>query len=289
MILTTPAPTLRCYMNWLAFEGLPEFPQGRLQAIQEAGYDGVQLIEPLDRALVAQARSLALGVCGGGRVNQPADAHRLAAEAKAEGLECLTLHVGWGLEDDDEGARLIAAVLEASAKYGVPLYPETHRATLFQDLWRTVQFIRRFPDLRFNGDFSHWYTGLEMVYGGFENKLEFIRPVLDRIRFLHGRIGNPGCMQVDIGDGDRHDHPYVAHFRALWTASFQGFLRAAQPTDTICFTPELLAANIYYARAFEGQEECDRWQQSQILVRIARDCFDEALGLLSPFAKSSIP
>ena len=160
----------------------------------------------------------------------------------------------------------------------MPLYPETHRATLFQDMWRTVRFADMFPDLRFNGDFSHWYTGLEMVYGGFDAKFDFIRPVLDRIRFLHGRIGNPGCMQVDIGEGDAGEHPYVEHFRKLWTASFAGFLRSARPNDSICFTPELLAPEIYYARTFQGREESARWEQSLVLRRIARECFDAAAG-----------
>ena len=36
---------------------------------------------------------------------------------------------------------------------------ETHRATICQGMWRTVQFVKRFPELRFNGDFSHWYAG----------------------------------------------------------------------------------------------------------------------------------
>lgn len=270
------APTLRCYMNWLALNGLPEFPCGALKAIREAGYDGVQLIAPLDVALAAEARELGLGVCGSGRVNRPEDASRLAAEARAAGLECLTLHVGWGLEDDSEAHRLIEAVLAAASEYAVALYPETHRATVFQDMWRSVQFVRRFPELRFNGDFSHWYTGQEMVYGGFESKLEFIRPVLDRVRFLHGRIGNPGCMQVDIGDGDSERHPYVGHFRALWQAAFKGFLRTAEASDSICFSPELLAPGIYYARTFQGREECDRWQQSLLLCRIARECFATA-------------
>jgi sugar phosphate isomerase/epimerase len=107
-----------------------------------------------------------LGKAGLGRVNRPADADSLAARFRDEGLECATLHVGWGMEDDDEAARLIDAVLNASVRYDVPLYVETHRATIFQDLWRAVQFVARFPELRFNGDFSHWYTGLEMVYGG---------------------------------------------------------------------------------------------------------------------------
>lgn len=268
--------TLRCYMNWLALEALPDFPNGPLQAIRDAGYDGVQFIQPLELALVDKARAMGLGVCGSGRVNAPADADSLAAEARQAGLECLTLHVGWGLEDDVEANRLIAAVLEAAAKHGVPLYPETHRATIFQDMWRTVQFLRRFPELRLNADFSHWYTGQEMVYGGFEKKLEFIRPVFDRVRFIHGRIGNPGSMQVDAGDGRPDGRPFVAHFRALWTAAFAGFLRTAQPGASICFTPELLAPRIYYARTFGGREECDRWQQSLVLRRIAEECFAEA-------------
>ena len=269
-------PELRCYLNWLALNGLPDFPNGPLAAIRKAGYDGVQFIQPLSPALIEQARACGLGVCGSGRINLPAEAEPLAREARESGLECLTVHVGWGIEDDDEAARLIAAVLEASARHGVPLYPETHRATIFQDMWRTVQFVRRFPALRFNGDFSHWYTGLEMVYGGFETKLEFIRPVLERIRFLHGRIGNPGCIQVNIGDGDVRAHPYVGHFRTLWTAAFAGFLAKAEADESICFAAELLAPGIYYARTFDGREESDRWQQSLVLARIARECFAEA-------------
>jgi sugar phosphate isomerase/epimerase len=156
---------LRCYLNWLALDGMPVPNAGWMQAFREAGYDGIQLIEPLDLDLLNEARSHGFGVCGSGRVNHPSDAYRLAKGACETGLECLTLHVGWGLEDDDEAAQLIEAVLDASVQSAIPLYVETHRATLFQDIWRTVQFTRRFPQLQFNGDFSHWYTGLEMVYG----------------------------------------------------------------------------------------------------------------------------
>ena len=150
-----------------------------------------------------------------------------------------------------EGARLIEAILNAGARYDVPLYVETHRATLFQDMQRTVDFVHRFPQLRFNGDFSHWYTGLEMVYGGFENKLSFIQPVIERVRFLHGRIGNPGCMQVAIKPED--PAPYVAHFRTIWIQCFKGYLREPAPQQPfITFTCELLAREIFYARSFNG-------------------------------------
>lgn len=283
---STRPPCMRCYLNLMALEDLPpesSAPSTRdaeqlFEAIRQAGYAGVQLIEPATSAQQAACARLGLGKAGLGRVNHMAEADHLAARFRDEGLECATLHVGWGMEDDDEGARLIDAVLAAAARYGLPLYVETHRATLFQDLWRTVQFVRRFPELRFNGDFSHWYTGLEMVYGGFENKLEFIRPVLDRVRFIHGRIGNSGCIQVDISDGDSGDHAFVEHFRALWTAAFRGFLSSAQAGDYMLFVPELLSPKIYYARLLNQRgpapaEESDRWAQSLVLRRIAGECF----------------
>jgi hypothetical protein len=270
---------LRCYLNWLALDGLQIPEAGWMQAIRSAEYDGIQLIEPLDLDLVKKARSHGFGVCGSGRVNHPSDAYRLAMEAREAGLECLTLHVGWGYEDEDGATQLIEAVLDASARYSVPLYVETHRATLFQDIWRTVQFIRRFPQLQFNGDFSHWYTGLEMVYGGFENKLAYIQPVIERVRFLHGRIGNPGCMQVDVGDmQDASKLSFVAHFRTLWTGVFASFLHRSLLGESICFAAQLLAPDIYYAREFNGREESDRWQQSLVLIQIARECFHEAQG-----------
>ena len=214
-------------------------------------------------------------------MNEPADAEELAERFAGEGQECATLHAGWGIEDDEDAARLIDAVLSASEKYSVPLYVETHRATIFQDMWRTVRFVERFPALRFNGDFSHWYTGQEMVYGGFEMKLAFIAPVLERVRYLHGRIGNPGAMQVNVEDGDPRQHPYVEHFRQMWTAAFQGFLQSAAAGDYICFTPELLAPQIYYGRLIPEAggvpvEECDRWEQSLVLKRIAEECFEQA-------------
>jgi hypothetical protein len=189
--------------------------------------------------------------------------------------------VGWGIEEDDAADALIEAVLAASGRRGIPLYVETHRATIFQDMWRTVGFVRRFPKLQFNGDFSHWYTGQEMVYGGFERKLALIAPVIERVRFIHGRIGDPGSMQIDIGDGDEAAHASVGHFRTLWTASFRGFLASVPEGGHILFVPELLSPRIYYARTFRsepgrGMEESDRWAQSLVLKRIAEECFEAA-------------
>src|SRR5271168_1210836 len=107
--MTNSASQLRCYQNWLALDGLLEPRSGWIQTIQDAGYDGIQFIEPLNLVLVEQAHSHGLGICGSGRVNLPEDAERLAREALLADLECLTLHIGWGYEKDDEAIALIEA------------------------------------------------------------------------------------------------------------------------------------------------------------------------------------
>ena len=277
---------LLCYMNLMAVEDLPAWSAGPratdlaqvLEAIHEAGYDGVQFTGPIGAREARLCEGLALGRCSSGRVNEPREADELAARLAGEGQECGTVHLGWGMEDEARAGALVEAVLAAAERRGIPLYVETHRATVFQDLWRTVQLVRRYPQLRFNGDFSHWYTGLEMVYGGFEAKLAFVAPVLERVRFVHGRIGNPGCIQVSLGDDTSRHEPYVSHFRALWTASFAGYRRDAEARAPFLFVPELLSPRIYYGRVFpsrEGvpREEGDRWTDSFTLCRIARECW----------------
>jgi hypothetical protein len=280
---------LRLYMNVKALDDLPESSSGprsgtfaeQMEQIRSGGFEGVQFDTLATSEELTTCRNLNLGIAAGARVNTPQQPLSLAEQLSGEGYECATLHAGWGMEDDDEAARLIESILHASDRCRIPLYIETHRATIFQDMWRTVGFIRRFPEIRVNGDFSHWYTGQEMVYGGFEKKFAFIQPVLERVRFVHGRIGNPGCIQVAV-DGSAAEQPnYVQHFEQLWTASFRGFLRSAQPHDFICFTPELLAPKIFYARTFRTSqgvavEESDRWEQSLVLNRIAQHCFEDA-------------
>lgn len=278
------APRLRIDLsggNLLTLPPESRGPKGdlraKLQAAKRAGFEGVQGVDP------ALCRELGLQVTGSARVNKPAEADTVARKNKDAGADLVTLHVGWGLEDDRTAGRVIDAIIAAGEKHQIPMLIETHRATITQDIFRTVQFAKRHPQVRFNGDFSHWYTGLEMVYGNLEEKLHFMQPVFDRVRFVHGRIGNPGSMQVDIGTATRggKQRPYVDHFREIWTRAFRGFLKSAKPGDFISFTPELLPSNIYYARLVKNTrgkfvEEGDRWQQALLYVNIAKECFAAA-------------
>lgn len=282
---TANPPRLRVDIHagnlWL----LPEWSTGPtgsqrevMAAVKAAGFEGVQGGDP-QKCAEAGLACTAFGLV---RNDEGTSTEDLAGMAKVwadAGNQCCTLHVGNGFEDDEEADRMIEAVLEASEQSGLPLYVETHRATITQDPWRTVQLAGRHPELRFNADLSHWYTGLEWTYGNVEPKRAAIGPVLDRVSFMHGRIGSPGRIQVDVGEDA--GHPSVGEFRALWTSAMAGFQRGAGPGDVLIFAPELLPAVIDYALEIPGpdgtpREEGDRWAQAQVLARIARECWAAA-------------
>ena len=205
----------------------------------------------------------------------------------ARGDQCLTVHAGWGIEDDAEVFRLVEAILEASRKHRLP---DVHRDPPRHHHPGHVAhraITREFPEVRFNGDFSHYYCGQEMVYGGMEMKLAFMAPIFERVGFMHGRIASPGGMQVPIdaiNGTPRMAHgvaDYLADFREMWTLAMCGFLRNAGPGDVLVFAPELLAGTYYYARLFPDSsgklvEESDRYAEALLYRDLARECFQSA-------------
>ena len=273
-------PFLRIDINYGTCDELPSFsigPKGndreKHAAIAKAGFGGIQDGNP------ELCKEFNLQITAHARVNKVGDLEDLLPVWKSLNYNCATVHLGWGMESDLQMDELVNYIIQCSTRYNFPIYIETHRATITQDMYRTVEMVKRFPEIRFNADFSHWYTGQEMVYGGLENKLEFIEPVFDRVRFIHGRIGNPGSIQVDIDEAENLN--YVMDFKKMWTKSFVGFLKTAQPGDYICFTIELLKSDIFYARTIKTnhviQEEGDRWQQALLYKDIIKECWEDAL------------
>ena len=270
---------------------LPEWsmaPKGLTEQLQTLAAQGVVAVQhPFPDALDA----CPLPIAGMGRVDRAADADRIAARHKAAGYLSTTLHVGSGLESDDEIDRLVSAIIEAGVRHGHPMLVETHRATVTQDIRRTLDMVTRLPEVRFTADLSHWYTGQEMAYGDFTGRLDRLAPVFERVRYIHGRIGSPCCMQVALA-GAADERSFVQHYRELWQRCAAGFLATAEAGEVLPFAPELLPHSIrtpegenhlYYARCFDTgdgnrREESDRWTQAAYLWEIA-EAAAQAAGL----------
>ena len=217
-------------------------------------------------------RDAGLIPCGMGGVRMPQEVLPLARRHHDAGLDFTTLHVGTGFETDDEMARLAEAVLAATAQTGHRLYVETHRATMTQDIRRTIDLLARFPQLLLTLDFSHWYTGHEMTYAGeFAERLARLDPVFARVGSIQLRMGTSGAIQRPIDPASAHFRDHVAALdRCL--AVLRG---SPDPPDTISVAPELLpmmlgegeaARPIHYA---EEPEQSDRFAEALALSALA--------------------
>lgn len=198
---------------------------------------------------------------------------------KDQGCDCTTLQLGTGLEADAEMDLFAQAVIEAAARYDYPIYIETHRATITQDIKRTLDLIERFPDLRFNGDFANWYIGHELHYGDLDAKIQALQPVISRTRFMHLRVSSSAFAQLSP------DQPEAAapleFYRTVWTAVFRKFLKDETAGDRFPVHPELLPPWTAYPRMIQAAdggwiEASDRWADSLKLIEIASECFRAA-------------
>jgi len=281
------APRLDVYLNLGTLMDLPDWstaPKSEgtelLEAIREAGFVGVQGGKPEECAKVNIPNTASTRL---NTTDEEASFREEIKQFKDQGHNGVTIHAGWGIEDDDVVDALADIVTQASTDFDFPIFVETHRATITQDGWRTIKLLERKPDLRLNADYSHWYTGQEMWYGTCEMKWDFLDPAFERAGYMHGRIGNPGSMQVDIGSTveEAMSRDYVQHFAEMWTRTMVGFLKYAGPGDFLVMAPEIIWADIFYARTFidsDGnlREESDRWAQSLLYKDIALNCFEQA-------------
>jgi len=275
------APRLLAGISFLTPAELPEWSAGPrgdraevYAAIRAAGYEAIQTLEP--------AAAIAAGLVPSGLMRIFDDVGQLRDQAlhwRDAGCDCSTVQLGTGLENDDEMARLAEGLLAASREIDHPIYLETHRATMTQDIRRTLDLVERFPELRFNGDFGHWYIGHELTYGDMDMKFDAMRPVFERTRFLHLRVSSNAFGQLTASDPAEVRH--LDYYKRMWTASFEGFLRSARPGDYVAVHPELLPARAFYPKMVPGpdgvlREESDRWTESAFLIDVARECFAAA-------------
>ena len=243
-------------------------------ALKAAGYEAIQTLEP--------AAAIAAGLIPTGLMRVFDDADELregAMKWRDAGCDCTTIQLGTGLEDDAGAARLAEVLLETSLSLGHPIYLETHRATMTQDIRRTTDLIARFPELRFNGDFGHWYIGHELTYGDMDLKFEAMRRVFQRTRFMHLRVSSNAFGQLTASDPAEARH--LDYYKRMWTAACEGFLAGAAPGDYLAVHPELLPARAFYPKMVKGpdgewREESDRWTESAFLIEVLRDCFAAA-------------
>lgn len=182
-----------------------------LRRIKEAGYDGFETPSfawkdhaSLDRHgmdFIAMIFPMSLD-----------EFKRGVDESLAMGPTKINVHAGKDWWCIDEGSLFFEGALKVQAP--VPICFETHRGRLLHEPRTTLDYLRRFPDLKITADFSHWTCVCESML---HDQAEAVDLAIKHVHHVHARVGHEEGPQVsDPRAPEWQGH--VARFEQLWDA-----------------------------------------------------------------------
>ena len=275
-------PTLKIYQSFWAMErrspDVPErTPEESFRLVADAGYDGM-CIDPS----VAEIPEFA----------------RLEPLYRETGLECMVNAFPYESDDmqplyalaTDLGASLVNVIggvmpiLPADAvpvvdrwmaeadDAGLPVLFETHRDSLLNDLYYTLQLIDLVPDMRLCADLSHFVVDREMREPISERDQAFIDRILDRSDCFQGRIANREQVQIQIGFPQHQE--WVAIFRGWWKAGMRLWRDRNAEDATLIFLCEL-GPPPYAITDSNRRELSDRWEEALVIRQWVEEIWAE--------------
>ncbi len=270
------------YQSLWAMDGLPGVDlDGDVEAVVArvlaAGFDGVGVNLARRPRAARAAAVLADHRCGWEAqafVRTPDELARFLDEALVlGGAHHLNVQVAPGPPQIDSAAATMRGLLDAVRGSPLPVFFETHRGRLTNDLYLTAALLDACPDLMLTGDLSHYVNAHEMALPYDASLAAPLAAVIGRCGALHLRFAAPGQVQVSV-EAAQHA-AWRAEQEAWIVAAMRAWLARAAPDDSLSLMCEL--GPIPYAiTGPDGRELTDRWREALILRDRARALFAEA-------------
>lgn len=163
----------------------------------------------------------------------------------------------------------------------LPVLFETHRDSLLNDLYYTLQVIDLVPEMRLCADLSHFVVDREMRNPILPQDQHYIDTILARSDCFQGRVANREQVQIQIGFPQHRD--WVEIFRAWWKAGMSDWRQRNADDATLHFLCELGPPP--YAITDANQDELsDRWEEALIIKSWIEETWSE-LEAESPVTK----
>lgn len=248
----------------------------RLAWVIASGFDGIGTLW-LDRESAARAA-------------RPANALGLAVEGLVlpRSVDDLKPALEWGVEFGLHHLNIqpdirpgsigeCVAVLEGwqrlAEQVDFPIFIETHRGRMTNDLMFTLALLDACPDIRLTADLSHYVVGNEILLPPSREMDVRLHQIMDRAHAYHGRVASAEQVQLDIGFAG--SAPWVEQFRRWWAYGFASWRERASADGELTFLCELGAAP-YAVRGPDGRDIGDRWADSLTLRDMARAIWAES-------------
>jgi hypothetical protein len=154
---------------------------------------------------------------------------------------------------------LIYRWMDAAAALGIDLLFETHRDSLLNDLYYTLEVLDAVPELQLTADLSHIVLEREFQLPLSLRDRGLLQRIHDRSDCFQGRVASREQIQVQL-DFPQHA-PWVALFKDLWKAGLRSWRERNAPDATCVFLCELGPPP--YAITDGGRQELsDRWSEA---------------------------
>jgi hypothetical protein len=162
--------------------------------------------------------------------------------------------------------------MEESREAGLPVLFETHRDSLLNDLYYTLQLIDLVPEMRLCADLSHFVVDREMREPINERDQRYVDRILDRSDCFQGRIANREQVQIQIGFPQHQQ--WVDIFRGWWKEGMRRWRERNDDDATLIFLCEL-GPPPYAITDGQRRELSDRWQEALTIRQWVTDIWAE--------------
>ena len=192
--------------------------EDNLNLIKDAGFDGVEMQVPRDRAerdrLGSLLNKIGLDLVAQVRVEgASADTQIDSLEKELNntlGLKTLltNVHCGkdyWSLA---ENIRVVSIAQKLASEFGINVLYETHRARATFCTTATMDIIDALPEIRFTADFSHWCCVHNSLL---QDQQDSVDRVIERSDYIHARVGSATSPQVTDPRADEWRGAVEAH------------------------------------------------------------------------------
>ena len=266
------AQTLELYQSLWAMEdripGQAEQPKAvHLKRIADAGYIGACLdpnVSEIEDSLKLKPLFEELGLkCMVNAFPHSADSLEPLLEMSAE-LQATQVNIIAEVMPltPAEAVPIIDDWLALASDYPFPVLMETHRNSTLNDLFYTLEILKRVPQLRLCADLSHFVVDRELQLPLSAVDAAYFSTVIERSDSFQGRISNNQQIQIAI-EFEQHAL-WVAQYFEWWRQGFNAWSARSGPNDTLRFLVEL-GPPPYAITDGTQRELSNRWNEALLI------------------------
>lgn len=168
--------------------------------------------------------------------------------------------------------------IEEAGERAMPLLFETHRDSLLNDLYFTLQLMDLVPEMRLCADLSHFVVDRELRAPVLPQDQAYIDAVLERSDCFQGRVASREQVQVQLSFPQHQ--VWVEIFKSWWKTGIWSWRSRNDENATLAFLCEL-GPPPYAITDSRQQELSDRWEESLMIRDWIREIWAEFDGQLT--------